>query len=178
MTIPMTADQFDVLPEPQAQRYELSRGELVEVPALSPLHNLVRDNLSYCFIAYRRRQTAGLSLCSSDFALTPDTVRRPDLAFIAADRRSEFPMDQRLRGVPDIAAEIVSASELYDAVLRKVNDYLRAGVKYVWVISLEHRSAVIWTVDAAQFVAPHNPLSCPELLPEFSVRMEELFVGA
>jgi Uma2 family endonuclease len=66
-------------------------------------------------------------------------ARTPDLSFIVRERiqahNAEHPHpDQPWWLAPDIAAEVISPTDSYDMLSQKVADYLRAGVKLVWVI--------------------------------------------
>ena len=68
-------------------------------------------------------------------ARDPDTVRAPDVAFTSAER---FPLDaadtRYSDVVPDLVAEVRSPSDSRAAAGRKAEDWLRHGVRLVWVV--------------------------------------------
>ena len=65
----------------------------------------------------------------------PDTVRAPDVAFVAAERlgTGEIPTGF-LEMAPDLVVEVVSPSDSANAVQAKVDDWLGAGTWLVWVV--------------------------------------------
>src|SRR5207244_9611398 len=64
--------------------------------------------------------------------------RRPDIAFVTNDRWPEStPIPYRgnpVDVVPDLAVEVVSPTDDAEALQEKVEEYLRAGVRLVWVV--------------------------------------------
>ena len=44
------------------------------------------------------------------------------------------------RVAPDLAVEVISPNELYSEVEEKIDEYLAAGVRLVWVVDPPHRS--------------------------------------
>src|SRR5207248_854562 len=74
------------------------------------------------------------------FPEDPRRVRRPNVSFIRAGR---LPGGRLPKGhttiAPDLAVEVVSPNDLYWEVRKKVGEYLRAGVRLVWVIDPDSR---------------------------------------
>lgn len=78
------------------------------------------------------------------FLLTqnPDTVLCPDVAFVSAERhRQRDSSEAFFPGAPDLAVEIVSASNSMREVEQKAQQYLAAGATLVWVINPQRRAA-------------------------------------
>ena len=76
-------------------------------------------------------------------------MRRADVSFIAADR---YPLDQLSREgyssiAPDLAVEVISPNDLAKDLDEKLEDYLRAGVKLIWVINPETRTLQVYYPD-------------------------------
>jgi Uma2 family endonuclease len=82
--------------------------------------------------------------------------------------------------VPDLAIEIASESDTYNAMLRKKDRYLRAGTLEVWLISTATREITIYMHGEARIqsriLVPGDTLSS-DLLAGFSVPVDELFVN-
>jgi Uma2 family endonuclease len=74
----------------------------------------------------------------------PDTVRTPDVAFVARSRASEIPPTGYARFAPDFVADIVSPNGRPGDVLSKVGQWLDAGTKLVWVIDPIRQKAIIY----------------------------------
>jgi Uma2 family endonuclease len=114
----------------------------------------------------------------------PDTTfkigqneRLPDVAFVSAARiPDEGEPDGLWPMAPDLAVEIISPNDSFEKVFSKVQEYFAAGVRRVWLISLEHRVAIIYHSPTQSTVLMENDeLTCEELLPGFRCRISELF---
>ncbi len=64
----------------------------------------------------------------------PDTVRAPDVGFVCAERVPATPTAGFFDGAPDLAVEVLSPSDRASEVLAKVQDWLGAGCRIVWVV--------------------------------------------
>ncbi len=78
-----------------------------------------------------------------------DTVRKPDASFISFQR---LPVPDKLPTgypvvAPDLAVEVVAPDDLAYEVETKINDYLLAGVRLIWVINPVGRSVLIYHQD-------------------------------
>lgn len=107
----------------------------------------------------------------------PDTVRAPDIAFVAAARAS-VASGQRgyFPGAPDLAVEVVSPSDSFSDVEEKVFEWLEAGAAAVVVIdprrrriSLNHGKRDI------RMLGETDTLDLSFMLPGFSVLVAVLF---
>ncbi|HEX5426151.1 MAG TPA: Uma2 family endonuclease [Candidatus Acidoferrales bacterium] len=138
----LTAQEYAALEEPAGTRYELSDGELIVTPSSSASHNEIRDNLNAALRAFVKRNELGLVTSETDVKLVGETVRRPDVAFIRAERLSGIDLDQvPLPIAPDLAIEIVSKNDRADDLILKVSQYLQAGAQAVWLIYPKTRLA-------------------------------------
>lgn len=79
-----------------------------------------------------------------------DPVVQPDFLLIRAERRSIIAEDGRIRGVPDLIAEVLSASHPdYDVFVKRAA-YARAGVPEYWILRPETRDILVYSEpDAA-----------------------------
>ena len=173
----LTAEEFDNYPFEEDKRYELDEGELIQMTRPAYQHNRLLMKLLYALESYLRGNPIGETLLSENlYALSPSTRRSPDAAVILGDRRAELAGAKVIRIAPDIAAEVLSPSETPRMIHRKLKQYFSAGVKEVWIIDPETRTAEIWTgprlpeqelTDAAVIAS--------DLLPGFALPLEELF---
>jgi Uma2 family endonuclease len=99
-------------------------------------------------------------------------VRGPDLAFVSAERIRDNPPPRRgfWELAPDLAVEIVSPEDEEKDLREKVDDYLRAGVRLVWLIDPRARRARVYRPGAeVQTVEAGGSLDGGDVLPEFTI---------
>lgn len=114
-----------------------------------------------------------------------DWVRRslvPDIAYISAAKlaafRAKYPDDWRERPfsvVPDLVAEIVSPTDLYMDVRRKVTRYLEEGVRLVWVVDYVNEVVEVFTAQGGHEHRKSDTLTAGDVLPGFELALETLF---
>ena len=85
----LTAEQLWALPEEPGKRYELVKGELVEVPGAGAVHGLIVGVIYQLLAAFVPGR--GLGYVFGDgvgyvIARRPDVVRIPDVSFVARER--------------------------------------------------------------------------------------------
>ncbi|PYP15933.1 MAG: hypothetical protein DMD52_08855 [Gemmatimonadetes bacterium] len=90
----------------------------------------------------------------------PDTVRAPDVAFVAREGLVHIPQEGYAELAPDWVAEILSPSDSPGEVLEKVGQWLSAGVRVVWLLDQVRRDARIYRADGTDRAVPelHRPL--------------------
>lgn len=110
-------------------------------------------------------------------ARDPDTVVAPDASFLLTAHLP--PPDQRRKfspRPPDIAVEVLSASDRRGDIEQKIALYHEANVPLLWVIDPEARTATVYQ--------PHHPpvllreddtLDGGDVLPGFTLPLTELF---
>ena len=77
---------------------------------------------------------------------------------------------------PDIAVEVLSASEIAVDVRRKVLDCLRAGSQEVWLLDHANGEILVHTSHGIRVLQAADVLESP-LLPGFSVPVTDLVVN-
>ena len=175
----LSADEFMALPL-NLKLYELVRGKLVKVPMTGYEHGEIESNIMFALQQHVRLRGLG-QVTPSDvmFRLerNPDTLRQPDVAFVRADRLP--PLAQRRSYspvVPDLAVEIRSPSNTARELAAKVADYLRAGVRLVWVVDLDTQTVTVHTPDTAPLtLSVHDEITGGAVLPEFRCLVAAFF---
>jgi len=175
----LTVEQFAALHEPEGVRYELSRGELIVTPSPTALHNELRDEFNGRLRAFVKKHKLGRAFSETDMMLVEDVVRRPDIAFIRADRLIGLEFDQSpLPLAPDLVIEIVSKNDRADDLLLKVSQYLHAGARAVWLLYPNTRLAYRYVPGKLEpevrSAEAGGEFAEPELLPGFSVPLAEI----
>ena len=175
----LSADEFMELPL-NLKLYELVRGRLVKVPMTGYEHGEIESNIMFALQQHVRLRGLG-QVTPGDvmFRLEqdPDTLRQPDVAFVRADRLP--PLEQRRSYspvVPDLAVEIRSPSNTARELAVKVADYLRAGVRLVWVVELDTQTVTVHTSDTAPLtLSVHDEITGGSVLPAFRCPVAAFF---
>jgi Uma2 family endonuclease len=175
----LTAEEFWALPDVPGKRFELVRGEPVEVPAAGGKQGLIVGGLCYlldAFVSPRRLGYVFGDGVGYILARDPDLVRIPNASFVARER---VPADGIPEGfwpfAPDLAVEIVSPTDRAEELQGKVREYLAAGARLVWVIWPRLRLVTVHEADGGyRQLGPDDELDGGDLLPGFRVRVADL----
>jgi Uma2 family endonuclease len=179
----MTAEEF-MAADLGEGRFELVRGEVIEVPPSMPDHGLVCGNFAGVLWDYGRRSGYGYVL-SNDAAVQteqdPDTVRGADVSFYSHARWPISKVTGELIPIPpDLAVEVVSPSNRRGAILKKIGEYREAGVLMVWVVYPKRRRVAVYRGDEDEPVVYREGdvlEGFPEL-PGFRCPVSDLFPPA
>lgn len=106
----------------------------------------------------------------------PDTVRGPDVAFVARDRASRIPERGYADLAPDLVAEILSPGDAAADVLAKVADWLAAGTRLVWLVDPERSLVHVYRPDGSLTVLrKEDSLDGESVLPGFRCPVGSIF---
>jgi Uma2 family endonuclease len=171
----ITLEEYQALPETEnGFEYEMSEGELIVLASATLFHNRRRDDvLERLRVFLRQHPHLGEVTCETDFRLTSNTVRRPDVAFIGAAKLESVDPSRTLGFAPDLAIEIASP---HDDLPRKIHDYLAAGTR-VWALYPEPRIARVHKSDEPVVLRDAEAGDCleaAELLPGLSLPLAEV----
>jgi Uma2 family endonuclease len=170
----------DLLTMPDAVSYELVDGELVERDmgwksswVGGRVFKLLTDHCDAHGLGWAAPADASYQ-CFPD---APNKVRKPDASFISLERMpSDKKPDGHCRIAPDLAAEVISPNELYEKVEEKVEEYLTAGVRLVWVVNPPKRTVRVHRADGTiTNLRETDELSGEDVVPGFRCRVSELF---
>lgn len=173
----LTVEEFWEQFAPLEGRYELVKGVPVEMPPVSSEHGDVAALVVEFLAPYVRQRDLGRVKVETGYQLDEDTMRAPDVSFVSKARQQQIDSPEKLVPFPpDLAVEIVSPSEAAVLVHGKVRDYLRAGVRLVWVVYPDEREIVAhYPGGTAQTLTADDTLSGGEVIPGFTVPVRELF---
>ena len=106
----------------------------------------------------------------------PDSVRGPDIAFYLAAKLAGIPdHDDFLSFPPDLVVEILSPNDRNKDTLRRVTEFLEAGVLVVAVFDPRKLRLVQHRPDGdVEVLNAEDVWTVPELLPGFAVKVKEL----
>ena len=177
LATPMTAEELSRLSVP-GKSFELVRGQLVVREPPGSWHGMVQANLTRIVADFVHRHSLGLVFGQdTGFRIRsdPDTVRAPDLAFVAADRAALIPRRGYAALSPELVAEILSPDDRPGEVLAKIADWLDAGTRLVWVIDPERREARVHRGDGTiAIVGADGALEGEDVLPGLACPLREV----
>jgi Uma2 family endonuclease len=177
----LTAEEFGELPD-DGKFYELVNGRLVEVPPSFSASSLVAMTLGSIVAMFVRQHRLGICLGEGGGVQTtrrPDSVRAPDFSFISTahvppggvPRRGYLPS-------PDLAVEVMSESDRFSDLIRKIEEYFAAGTRLAWLIIPRERSALVFHPGQPPLVLTGDAaLDGEDLLPGLPLPLSDLWAG-
>ncbi len=171
-----TAADLAHLPD-DGTRFELVRGELIEMPPPKRIHGRLVARLILLIGAFISERRLGEILAESGFMLaeSPDTVRAPDVAFISNARLKPATNDYD-RVAPDLAVEVVSPGNTVGMMHDKIAQYFAAGVRQVWLVFPESRAVHVYrSAKQVTILDGSDMLDGGDVLPGFSVPVSAVF---
>jgi Uma2 family endonuclease len=171
----------DLLTMPGGENFELVNGRLVE-RHMGLLAGWVGGELIRVLGNHCHQHRLGWIFPGGDagyqgFPGSPRTVRKPDVSFV---RHGRFREDQVPAGyssvVPDLVAEVISPNDKYEEVDEKIEEYLRAGVRLVWVISPRNHTVRVYRANGSSHsLREGDELDGEDVLPGFRYAVRDLF---
>jgi Uma2 family endonuclease len=159
-------------------RYELDEGELILTPSPSPLHDLVCFRLRSALADFVETNNLGVVVGDLDFRLSANTIRQPDVAFIAKDHMAGFDLHRvPIEGAPTLAAEVISPRNYAQDVAKKVRQYLAGGTQAVWVLYPLLKAVEIHDQQGSRRVSVNDRFAETEPFSglEFAISLKDLF---
>ena len=176
----LTADDLLAMPD-DGKKYELVRGELIEMPPPSVAHAIVTGRIGYriahCVEAnnlpFIYGPEAGIFIEQG-----PDTVRAADYVLFARERIPDTPPERGyIPGlIPDLAVEVLSPGNSRPAAERRAQMWLDAGVRLVLTAYIDANEIVTCHDDGTVRVfAMGDTLTLDPVLPGFACPVADIF---
>ena len=160
-------------------RCELIRGQLVMMTPAGGEHARLTTRVALRVGNYVEQRRLGLVYAGDPGFIIerdPDTVRAPDVAFIAADRAAEMHTRRFMSGVPDLAVEVVSPDDRPKEVIAKAKQWIAAGCKLVWVVDPSPKTISVYRPDGStQLLYEADELHGDAVLPGFVINVADIF---
>lgn len=169
------------LPENADKRLELSEGVLIEMTPAGGQHGGIAFSFGLLVGPFVRNNNLGyLTAAETGYILYKnpngrDTVRAPDVGFVAKARLPEGLPEGYIPFAPDLAVEVVSPNDDAGEVQQKVMEYLRYGTRLVWVFYPRTRSVVAHTQTQAVTIDSGGTLDGGDVLPGFQLPVQDIF---
>lgn len=158
------------------RHYEFVAGEWHIRPPQEILHSQTLGRMNRHLGEFVDKRGCGQVYLVCSYQIGADE-RIIDLSFISAARipPSGVPATKWILP-PDLAIEVISPIDLHGDVYRRLDDYLAAKVKQVWLVNPFAKEILVFRsrTDITAFVADAE-LTCEDLLPGFRLSLSEVF---
>jgi Uma2 family endonuclease len=172
---PLTYADLEAYEDPLS-RYEIINGELIVSPAPAPDHGQLVLALYDAFKSSVKAGKLGrLWVAPVDVELGLHNIIQPDLLFISRDRLGM--VGKIIRGVPDLAVEVVLPGSLRQDYVAKRALYELAGVKEYWIVDPMRRSITVLVLENGAYVSvePGDGFARSTVVPGVEIEIFPLF---
>ncbi|MCE9561416.1 MAG: Uma2 family endonuclease [Planctomycetes bacterium] len=178
----MTIDEYwDFVnrPENMDRLFELRRGEVIEMSHPKMPHGIVCARISTQLQNYADRVNIGFVL-SNDTGVVlsekPGTVVGPDVAYCVSANNYDDVEPKWAETPPVLTVEVLSPSDKTTEVNDKIAEYIRAGVKVVWLADPETKTVAVYRPNHHHVVLKTaGQLLGGDELPGFSCKVADFF---
>lgn len=107
----------------------------------------------------------------------PDRVVGPDVAFITNSRLpTKDTKEGYIETMPDLVVEVRSKNDSRAEIEQKTNDYLKAGVRIVWIVDDAAKTITITDAEAGVTILRENDILRAEgIVPGFELPVKDVF---
>ncbi len=179
----MTADEF--FDSPFAGGFELVNGRIVskvgemfqDMPT-GALHGAITDELETRISAFVRENKLGrVFAAETGFIVSEGNVRGVDISFVGKAKIKEFGIPENFFPVaPDLAIEVISPGNTSAEIQEKIDEYLAAGTKLVWIVYPKQKMIQVHRQsNVINILRETDELDGEDVLPNFRVKLSEIF---
>ena len=175
----VTAEQLARMPD-TGKRYELVKGELRMMSPAGRRHGRIAMKLGRMLANHVADHELGeVYAAETGFLLSrdPDSVRAPDVAFVAQARLQELKEETGyLPLAPDLAGEVVSPNDSFSRVEEKSLAWIAAGAKIVLVVDPQARLLHVYrAADNIAVLDEDAVLDVSDVVPLWTLTVREVF---
>jgi Uma2 family endonuclease len=161
--------------------YELVLGDLLMMSPASPVQGRYASRLTTALSHHVDTHDLGeVYTAEPGFILQPEpdqVIRAPDVAFVRKDRIP--PADQQSGFwpiAPDLAVKVISPSEVASEVQEKVQDYLQAGTRLIWLVYPNQKLVMQYELSGqVRQIGGQDSLDGGDVIPGFRYELKRLF---
>lgn len=173
----ITAEEFERMSFPD-ERVELSEGELIRMPPGGIEHS----DIGVFFISMLasfvdQRKLGAIFGPDAGFQLDNYIVRAPDVSFVSQAKLAAIGKPRGFwPGAPDLAIEVLSPGDSVTELMKKVQEYFRAGTRAVWVVLPDVRQVYrYYSPKDVRVLAVGDTLDGGDVIPGFSLPISQIF---
>jgi Uma2 family endonuclease len=176
--LPGTQPEKEFIPD---FHYEVVDGQFVETSRMGAFESTIASILQTILGIYATSNELGRVATETLFVLDAirNLRRRPDVAYVSYERwprNRRVPRAEAWDVVPDLAVEVVSATNSAEEVLGKIREYFQAGVRRVWVIYPTEEQAYVYRSPTKNVILTRSDeLDGEDVFPGFRLGLSKLF---
>lgn len=163
-------------------------GEIIKLSPTISGHNLKIRKLFLALYAFATEHQLGEVFAEATFIL-PDSPeiqwvegsREPDVMFVSAAKYEVFlsqpeAESKPFRFIPDLVVEVISPTDRYSEVSKKIKAYLADGVRLIWAVDMEEKTITVYSPDRpVQILTVEQTLTGGDVLPGFTMMVQAIF---
>lgn len=178
----VTLDEFYNFIKDKTQPYELIDGSIYAMSSPSTIHQIISGNLYLEFRKYFKGKCA-VMIAPYDVILEDDfnsNLVIPDISVIC-DKQNFDVNSKRYNGIPSLIIEVVSQGNATNDTIRKLNLYMRYGVKEYWIINPMDKNITIYSLTQKgtyeiAVAADEGVIKSP-MFKGLEINFEDLFIA-
>ena len=160
-------------------RYELVDGELIEMSPTKMEHGRLEFRLAMLLAQFVDEHDLG-EVMTGEVGIyirrNPDTIRAADALFISHERLEQATPDDFLDVAPELIVEIMSPSDRWNAVQKKLRDYFEIGVTAVLLVQPSNETILLYSSPTQlQEFQREDTLTLEAILHGFTLPLAKLF---
>jgi len=159
---------------------ELVNGEVRMMTPSGGQHGSVAARLTAALGSFVYEHALGEAFAAETgfvLARDPDTVRGPDLGFVANDRIPADGFTSFVGFAPDLAVEVLSPDDRPAMMREKIGHYLMAGTRLIWVVDPKKRTVTVHEAGhPPRVLAEDEWLDGRDVVPGFRYEISRMFV--
>ena len=170
------------------QRFELIDGEIWDMTPTKRTHSRVSKRIYDKIMFFLVDNPIGDVFFETTF-ITEDRSdwvigsRIPDVSFyeetrlVAYEEKLSEDDNKPFILVPDLVVEVISPTDKYQQIDKKVRFYLADGVKLIWLITPEDKVVTVYdgSINKRIDLGINDKLSGSNVLPNFEIELKDLF---
>lgn len=154
-------------------KYEFNNGIIEKSLSLMTVRQFhIVDNLTENFRKTAAFKSGGRLASKIEQITSNSQLRRPDLAYLT---RSKIQTEDE--SVSEFVIKIISPTDNYLKVKKKLREYFKTGVRVVWQIIPEEQSVHVFTSPTQVTICEGETLcSAAPVVPDFQIAAKDIFV--
>lgn len=160
---------------------ELVEGVIVPMSVTGVKHGVIQVNIGIALSLFAQQNNLGV-VAGGDVGIytrrKPDTLRGADVVFISHERYAQRKTPNFFDVAPKLVVEILSPSDLWSTVMKKLQEYFTIGVKMVWIVdSTEQQVFVYRSLTTARYFTESDLLPGDEILPGLELSVATVYAN-
>ncbi len=160
-------------------RCELVEGRIVKLSPTKMPHGRYEFEMARLLGNFVEKHDLGVVMVGEVGVYTrrdPDTVRGADVLYISHERLAQATPGGFMDVAPELIVEVMSPSDRWSEVRKKIKEYFEIGVTAVLIVEPEEQTIALYrSPTAIQEFALNGALTLEDILPGFNLPLNQLW---